>query len=87
MLDLVMNGPVNIHVAKTHLSRLVQLLRDGSAREFVIAVGGKPAARLVPYELPEPRPIGLDDGLIWISDDFDADNDEITALFENGPID
>jgi antitoxin (DNA-binding transcriptional repressor) of toxin-antitoxin stability system len=77
---------VNIHAAKTHLSRLVQSIRDGTAREFVIAVGGKPAARLVPYEPLARRPLGLDDGSIWISDDFDADNEEIRALFEDGPI-
>lgn len=77
---------VNIHVAKTHLSRLVQSIRDGTSREFVIAVGGKPAARLVPYEPPARRPLGLDDGSIWISDDFNAGDDEIAALFEDGPI-
>jgi antitoxin (DNA-binding transcriptional repressor) of toxin-antitoxin stability system len=77
---------VNIHAAKTNLSRLVQSIRDGTAREFVIAVGGKPAARLIPYEPLARRQLGLDEGAIWISDDFDADNDEIAALFENGPI-
>jgi antitoxin (DNA-binding transcriptional repressor) of toxin-antitoxin stability system len=81
-----MDNLVNIHEAKTHFSRLVQSLRDGSAREFVIGVGGKPAARLIPYEPAPARPLGIDEGLIWISPDFDADNDEITALFEDGPI-
>jgi len=70
----------NIHEAKTNFSRLVQSIRDGSEREIVIAVGGKPAARLVPFQSLE-RPLGLDEGLGWISDDFDADNDEIAALF------
>lgn len=81
-----MESPVNIHEAKTHLSRLVQSIRDGSTREIIIAVGGKPAARLVPYKPPARRPLGMDDGLVWISPDFDADNDEIAALFEDGPI-
>jgi prevent-host-death family protein len=81
-----MSMQVNVHEAKTHFSRLIQSIRDGSEREIVIAVGGKPAARLVPYEPPARRPLGMDDGLIWISPDFDADNDEITALFEDGPI-
>ena len=71
---------VNIHVAKTHFSRIVQSIRDGSVREVVIAVGGAPAARLVPYS-PAPRPLGMDEGLVWISDDFDADNERIAALF------
>ena len=38
--------PINIHEAKTHLSRLVERVQAGE--EFVIAKAGKPAARLVP---------------------------------------
>lgn len=72
---------MNIHEAKTHLSRLVQSIRDGTAREIVIGVGGKPAARLVPYGPPAKRPLGMDEGLVHISDDFDADNERIAALF------
>ena len=72
---------VNMHEAKTHFSRLVQSIRDGSVSEVVIAVGGKPAARLVPYGPPPKRPLGMDEGLVWISDDFDADNEQIAALF------
>jgi antitoxin (DNA-binding transcriptional repressor) of toxin-antitoxin stability system len=75
-----MDKMVNIHEAKTHFSRLIQSIRNGSEREIVIAVGGKPAARLVPYVLPQ-RPLGMDEGLGWISDDFDADNEQIAALF------
>jgi antitoxin (DNA-binding transcriptional repressor) of toxin-antitoxin stability system len=78
-----MDKMVNIHEAKTNFSRLVQSIRDGSQREIVIAVGGKPAARLVRYESSK-RPLGMDEGLVWISDDFDADDDEIIALFEGG---
>jgi prevent-host-death family protein len=79
-----MDKMVNIHEAKTNFSRLVQSIRDGSEDEIIIAVGGKPAARLIPYT-PNPRPLGMDEGLVWISDDFDADNDEIAALF-NGDV-
>ena len=39
---------VNIHEAKTHLSRLVKEAAKG--KEIVIAIAGKPAARLVPLE-------------------------------------
>lgn len=40
--------PINIHAAKTHLSRLVERVQAGE--EFVIAKAGKPAARLVPLD-------------------------------------
>lgn len=40
--------PINIHEAKTHLSRLIERVEAGE--EFVIARAGKPAARLVPLE-------------------------------------
>lgn len=39
--------PVNIHEAKTHLSRLVE--RTAKGEEIVIAKAGKPVAKLVPY--------------------------------------
>jgi len=41
---------VNIHEAKTHLSRLVDQASKG--REFVIAKAGKPMVRVVPFEAP-----------------------------------
>jgi len=73
---------VNIHAAKTHLSRLVQSIRDGQVDEIVIAVGGKPSARLVSIDAKPPRRLGQDAGLIWISEDFDSNPDEIADLFD-----
>ncbi|HLA93963.1 MAG TPA: type II toxin-antitoxin system Phd/YefM family antitoxin [Actinomycetota bacterium] len=63
-------GTVNVHEAKTHLSRLLERVERGE--EIVIARSGKPIARLVPID-PSPgrRPIGRDKGKIWMSDDFD----------------
>lgn len=62
---------VNIHEAKTHLSRL--LARVAAGEEVVIAKAGKPLARLVPYRaLSEPRKPGLAAGLVGIAEDFDA---------------
>lgn len=62
---------VNIHEAKTHLSRL--LARVSMGEEVVIAKAGKPMARLVPVaEKPRERLPGLDKGKIWIAPDFDA---------------
>jgi prevent-host-death family protein len=62
---------VNIHEAKTHLSRLVEEAARGD--EIVIAKAGKPVARLVAIDDDvSPRPRGLLKGKIWIADDFDA---------------
>jgi prevent-host-death family protein len=73
---------VGIHEAKTHLSRLVKSLRDGSEHEVIISVGGEPAARIVPYSAPRERQLGGFEGLVHISPDFDADNELIADLFE-----
>ena len=73
---------VNIHEAKTHLSRL--LLRVADGEEIVIARAGKPVAKLVPIEARRQRLIGQDDGLFEIPDDFDAPlPDEVLALFQS----
>jgi prevent-host-death family protein len=48
---------VNIHEAKTHLSRLLQRVRAGE--EIIIAKGGKPIARLCPLSPVSPRAPGL----------------------------
>jgi len=62
---------VNIHEAKTHLSRLLEAVANGE--EVVIAKAGKPMARLVPLEGAEKpkRQFGRLKGKIWMSDDFD----------------
>jgi prevent-host-death family protein len=72
---------VNIHTAKTHLSRLVAEVAAGE--EIVIAKAGKPVARLLPYgPAREPRQPGLMKGKIWIADDFDDPlPEEIMAAF------
>ena len=61
---------VNIHEAKTTLSALLADVVAG--HEIIIAKAGKPIARLVPMEVSAKRPIGLYDGVITISDDFDS---------------
>ncbi|MCP5141315.1 MAG: type II toxin-antitoxin system Phd/YefM family antitoxin [Chromatiales bacterium] len=61
---------VNIHEAKTHLSRLIAEI--GRGEEVVIAKGGKPVARLVPYgPTGQERRFGKDAGLFEVPDDFD----------------
>lgn len=61
---------VNIHQAKTHLSRLLQ--RVAAGEEIVISRAGKPVARLVPIRTDSVRVLGMDRGLFEIPDDFDA---------------
>jgi len=76
-----MGKTVNMHEAKTNLSRLVQQIRAGEEREIIIAVSGKPQARLVPIEAAPKRVLGADRGLITIADDFDDVDLEIEKLF------
>jgi prevent-host-death family protein len=72
---------VNIHAAKTHLSRLVDEAAAGE--EIIIAKAGKPLARLVPFtSTRERRAPGLMKGKIWIAEDFDEPlPEEIMAAF------
>ena len=65
-----MGKVVNIHEAKTHLSRLLLEVENG--QEVTIARAGRPIARLVPAEPPGKRELGLERGQIWIAPDFDA---------------
>ena len=81
-----MSKIIGMHEAKTQLSRLVQALRDGHEREIIIAVSGKPCARLVPYETPKKRVLGIDRGLINIAADFDSLDEELERLFYDRPI-
>jgi prevent-host-death family protein len=61
---------VNIHEAKTHLSKLLRRVMNGE--EIVIAKAGKPIAILSPIvPVPQPRVPGNDKGKIVIHPDFD----------------
>jgi prevent-host-death family protein len=73
---------VNIHEAKTHLSRLLEQVANGD--EVIIAKAGKPVARLVPLDAaPKKRRLGLLKGKLQVPDDFDAPlTDADLALFE-----
>ncbi len=64
---------VNIHHAKTHLSRLLEEIAEGVEEEIVIAKAGKPVARLVAIaaKAPDARRPGRFKGQITIGDDFD----------------
>jgi prevent-host-death family protein len=62
---------VNIHEAKTHLSRLVEEAAKGEP--FVIARAGKPLVKVVSVEeTPRKRRIGFLEGQFSVPDDFDT---------------
>jgi len=73
---------INIHQAKTELSKLVE--RAESGEEIVIARAGKPAAKLVPLTKARGRRrLGLLDGRFRIPDDFNAPlPDSVIRAFE-----
>lgn len=69
---------VNIHEAKTHLSRLLEAVEKGE--EIVIARAGQPIARLSAYRPPRNKitPPGSMEGQDWwMSDDFDEPLDDL----------
>jgi len=68
---------VNIHEAKTQLSKLLEQVQAGE--DVVIAKAGAPIVRLVPYLPPRRKiaPPGAMEGEIWIADDFDEPIDEL----------
>jgi prevent-host-death family protein len=76
-----MAEPVNIHDAKTHLSRLIERVEKGE--EILIARGGRPVARLVPLRVrTQPRRLGIWEGQVWIAPDFDDPIPELLDAFE-----
>jgi prevent-host-death family protein len=76
---------VNIHEAKTHLSRLVERVEAGE--EIIIAKAGRPAARLVPIEgARKPVKIGGLKAPAPVPDDFNTMFEkEVEALFSGAP--
>ena len=74
---------VNIHEAKTHLSRLVE--RAARGESFVIAKAGKPLVKVMPLDAPAPgeaRRLGFMAGQITVPDDFDRmGSKQIARLF------
>jgi prevent-host-death family protein len=75
---------VNLHDAKTHLSRYLD--RALAGEEVVIARAGKPLVRLVPLETkPAPRLGGFLKGQAILTADLKADfKDDIEEMFYGG---
>ncbi len=76
---------VNIHEAKTHLSRLVEQAAAGES--FIIAKAGRPLVKVTRLDTPpQTRRIGFMEGEGSVPDDFnDMGREEIEALFEGAP--
>ena len=77
---------VNIHQAKTHLSRLVEEAAQGEP--FIIAKAGKPIVKVTPLSAPTGAQVlrlGFMAGQIAVPDDFDRmGNEEIERIFAGG---
>ena len=76
---------VNMHEAKSQLSRLGKLAWEGE--QIVIAKAGEPYLRLLPYrEQKAKRKLGALKGQIWIAPDFDETPQEVIDAFWNSKI-
>jgi prevent-host-death family protein len=71
---------INVQEAKTHLSRLIEEVVGGES--ILLAKHGKPLVKLSAYT-PEQgnRPLGGFEGRIRMSEDFDAEDARVEALF------
>jgi prevent-host-death family protein len=69
---------VNVHEAKTHLSELLEKVKNGEP--IVIAKAGEPIARLL--SMPKKKSCyGMDEGKGWIAEDFDKLPDDLLVAF------
>jgi prevent-host-death family protein len=75
---------VNIHEAKTHLSRLLERVAMGE--EVIIAKAGTPVAKLVPVKKTPKRVFGSAKGDFTVPDNFNDPDPEIEDMFYKGPI-
>ena len=77
---------INIHAAKTNLSKLIERVENGE--EIIISRAGKPVARLSPAPDPTlpPRQFGQWAGKVWYAPDYDQADAEIQKMFEDSEI-
>lgn len=77
---------MNIHQAKTNLSKLIKAALDGK-EEVVIAKAGKPVVKLTAYKGKKAKRVpGLWKGKIFVPDDFNDEDEEINKLFYEGEV-
>ena len=76
---------VNVHEAKTHLSKLLERVALGE--EIIIAKAGTPVAKLVALKnSPKKRVFGCAKGDFTVPEDFNSPDPDIEDLFYNGPV-
>ncbi len=76
---------VNIHEAKTHLSKLIEEAAKGEP--FIIAKAGKPMVKVEAITQKPPQRIGFMEGEFEVPDDFDTMfAKEIEEMFYGGPL-
>ena len=72
---------VNVHEAKTNLSKLLQRVEEGET--IVIARAGKPIAELSAFKPRVDFVFGTLKDVVWYDDsDWDADKAETAAMFD-----
>ena len=84
MTTIVDTPQVNMHEAKTHLSRIAADIEQGRYPYYIVARHGKPVLKIVAYDGPEyepPRRLGIAKGMFTVPDDIDFCNNEIAELF------
>jgi antitoxin (DNA-binding transcriptional repressor) of toxin-antitoxin stability system len=75
---------VSLFETKTHLSRIVESLANGSEKEIIISRHGKPMVRMVAMQPGDvSRRIGSAKGQFRVPDDIDAANHDIANLFSS----
>lgn len=78
---------VNVHEAKTHLSRLIEAIVSGREKEITIARNGVPAVKMtVADPIRKSRVLGLGKGKYRLVHDFDRDDELIAKMFEDGAL-
>ena len=75
---------VNMHEAKSQLSRLGRLAWEGE--DIVIARAGEPYLRVTPYRQPERKP-GIWKGRVWMAPDFDDTSQDVIDSFNESDLD
>ncbi len=78
---------VNMHDAKTRLSKLAEAIESGAETEIILARAGRPVARLVPLSKPPAVRLGVARGRYAPLDleAFRAADDDVAALFAGAP--
>lgn len=72
---------VNIHEAKTHLSRLLEQVAQGE--RVVISKAGKPVADLVPHQRSRVRIGGMKGQIVYDDATFDEPDPDILRMFDD----